>query len=434
MSWYIYSRACFTKAICKPILEEFVCGSCHSVFENPCFVQNSVKCTTHHRCAQVDPMCSQCKPACMHRFCLKCIKQSLRKNKHCPLCSQASSSRQVLSDTDMERRIADLDVKCFNDNCTWTGKLGYKRKTYDEHLLHCPSSWFKCKHCNELMSAQSLPQHVESQCKWIEIACPECLEPFKRKDLQLHRAEHCPMAVQTCICLKKILRKDMILHVCSERKIMCLFSGCLHSCKPNDMMEHQRECEYNPIVTCVICEVSMDRDKMNQHDCSKLTVQCKCLEFHKRSEMDAHRLVCKSQTVKCDFENIGCEWSGPRSTLLDHQNQNMGHHLALQHKRSVISFESASKRPRLEISANDRPKCPSQTIIIGTYAEILVNDIPIPVEIVLPPTNCPKDVYYCRILLGRVYHLECLKENAIFAAGTFIPLIFWDYLKKAINI
>eukprot|EP01084_Bolivina_argentea_P261830 442627_1 len=236
-----------------------------------------------------------------HIFCKQCIDQLIVVNGrsfNCPLCQTKCIADTVTRVKFIDRQIRDLKVKCPNKTKnkqflatqidqdksrkntnlseTTDTKIGQKRQrlfdnkhennmnhnkrtklsvhelcewigSYSDlknHIKICPLERMTCEYCYSLMLQRELEKH-HTICLLFPMKCAQCRKAgIYRKDMTLHIAEACPMALISCNkCQQEITRKDDWIHKlteCQEALINCRFYpfGCREKLKRKDEKKH----------------------------------------------------------------------------------------------------------------------------------------------------------------------------------------------------
>eukprot|EP01027_Heterolobosea_sp_BB2_P015284 GEZU01021886.1.p1 GENE.GEZU01021886.1~~GEZU01021886.1.p1 ORF type:complete len:429 (+),score=97.51 GEZU01021886.1:172-1458(+) len=233
-----------------------------------------------------DPVLTNCK----HRFCRKCILQSLKQRNTCPICraeikNPATELKEDITAFDL---INDSNVYCerVNVGCKWEGPLsnlkdhvrgcsyvsigceyvkrgcGEKnilRKDLAEHVKVCPFRDVKCDFCGDIIIAKNLEDHHNNKCLEFAIACPNaCGAQLKRKQVDSHLRDSCGLAEIDCQfaahgCTAKMKRKDERAH----------------------MQEHIHE--HVRLLNATVCRLSLTTAKLEEEN-RRLTAKCAALE------------------------------------------------------------------------------------------------------------------------------------------------------------
>lgn len=81
----------------EPVTHDYLCPICQEILH--------------------DPILTEC---CGHRYCKRCMDHALRVSQQCPMCR--ASGFRVLPDKRTQREIGELEVRCEEAGCSWTGK------------------------------------------------------------------------------------------------------------------------------------------------------------------------------------------------------------------------------------------------------------------------------------------------------------------------
>jgi hypothetical protein len=214
--------------------EEYLCAICSDVLVKP----------------------HQCKDG--HVFCLACINQWLQTKKNCPICRISLKSNDLGNCRVIENVVGKTIVRCRNSSMAVVEKPATRRaKRLKTNNSAC---------CEWTGAMSALDYHVENDCMFSMIGCPNADKG----------------------CLKQMERQLVAEHL----------ESCLYEC-----------------VTCEYCaETGICKARMGQHlaVCNMVIVSCinKCGLTHLRQEKDAHEAVCPQAIVTCPFVSHGCDVAG----------------------------------------------------------------------------------------------------------------------------
>ena len=197
-----------------------------------------------------DPHLTAC---CGQHFCETCLQHWFRKQGRevCPHCREENSNHFL--DKPVKREIDGLKIHCSNrkTGCSWVGALsslkphlesekgcGYvevscskncnkqlKRKDLTKHLTqHCPLRKYKCQHCGEEDTYQTITEKHYDECPSYPLDCPnKCgVRGIMRSKMGQHRSK-CPLEPVNCPfqetgCQATLLRKDLDGHVAASNQ------------------------------------------------------------------------------------------------------------------------------------------------------------------------------------------------------------------------
>jgi hypothetical protein len=151
------------------VLEEFKCGICLNLVEDPV------------------------STTCEHFFCRECIENQLT----CPMCRR---SFKVTSDRRSEKILMALSVKCplTEKGCEWEGELGnvadHFEKACEYNEVDCP------KGCGKVLKGprDTVNKHL-TYCGDFPLPCPAgCRSTRKRKEMKQHLSSECLEEVVSC--------------------------------------------------------------------------------------------------------------------------------------------------------------------------------------------------------------------------------------------
>ena len=225
------------------IIDAFECVVCFNVADNPV----------------------RCSLSCPAISCSACMQQTLVHTRHCPTCHKDIDIEiNILELRDIRTRndILSHQVYCLNkadeydkidqqtssdsgkrkaapdhDKCLWTGKYDQlsahlnqcdyemvkctnfgcedkcERWMLMEHLPVCVHRMANCGHCNDIVKAAAMLNHLR-QCPKVDVAC-ECGFECLRDELPAHRDKDCPLVEIGCDvigCDAKMMRGDYEKH------------------------------------------------------------------------------------------------------------------------------------------------------------------------------------------------------------------------------
>ena len=336
------------------------------------FVGETIEKFTCNICAKVqrDPHLTSC---CGQHFCESCLNHWFKKRgkKVCPHCR--------------------------DENFIHIINKAHKREI-DKLKIYCTHSVVECQWVGELCNLQTHLNSV-SGCGYVEVECPnKCKEPsvlqlndkirlFKRKDLQEHCKNECPLRRYKCKhcglvdTYKAITGRggyylpsgDHHYAMCPNFPLDCPNDCGVRAIKRKDMTTHRNKCLKELVVCPNKCRISssstrqvmrIDLQKHLSSECYLRQYKCKycghestyqaitgkytilgyvchhdqCLEYPlvcrnqcgeraiKRKDMPVHRDKCPLELIKCPF---GCEDSVVRKNISDHMAIQSQEHLLL---------------------------------------------------------------------------------------------------------
>ncbi len=130
----------------------------------------------------------------------------------CPLCKH--DLLVTHKDKYFQRKVLQLEVSCGLSLCFWRGELG----AFDNHILSCPQSPWKCQYCNFEAILREKESHM-TVCMKCPVVCPNNCEigSIPRCDAEKH-IEMCPLQPVKCEfsevgCTQLVPRKNVAQHV-----------------------------------------------------------------------------------------------------------------------------------------------------------------------------------------------------------------------------
>ncbi len=147
--------------------DELICAICLDVLKNPHCCRNG------------------------HAFCLNCITSALQTYSKCPTCKCILSIDILMVGLCQRNLVAELNVKCQNESCDWTGPLHQKEKheTRCDHI-QCPLFAAGCcaiAHCRgSVTHKQLLENHIFNfKCYTLDSNKPSNSHHVMLKDVQI---------------------------------------------------------------------------------------------------------------------------------------------------------------------------------------------------------------------------------------------------------
>ena len=185
----------------------------------------------------------------------------------------------------------------------------------------CLKQWFKkqgtkiCPHCRSETFTHMRDLPLRRKINALEVYCPNqkegCKVITKIGELNSHR-NGCGFAKVICTqgCGKSILRKDMIQHCgeeCSKRKTSCKYCG---------KVDHFETINGKHTTVCEECPVNCPRGCVHPWP-----------GVFKRKDLAKHTEVCPLETVRCPFNEAGCDAKVLRKDLSAHMESSTQQHL-----------------------------------------------------------------------------------------------------------
>jgi hypothetical protein len=284
--------------------EEFLCGICMDILRDP------------HSC---------CKEG--HTYCLTCITDALKLNRHCPTCRQSFVGTSSL--------VKNRAIQNMIDKSTVGCPHGESRSNKTQEPL--------CKRIKTELSASSFSSAC---CSWQGLY----------KDLSKHLDNDCELAVCDCPlqgCLEKMMRKDLSDHqrVCPNRTVTCHRCGSIDQALAAE--SHEEVC---PEVE-IVCSNTEIRNG---------TTVDECKQEYKRKDAALHESVCKLAVVDCVYAPFGCMDKCLRKDMNQHLLDE-----ALSHAEMSVSkcMSHSGKQVTWQVdwSLLGRSLLDSKKLIVGEY-------------------------------------------------------------------
>ena len=244
----------------EPIPEEVqtVCSICLLTLKEPCIVG-----------------------CCGNRFCKACIKPA-KQLRFCPLCK--ASNFQMLPDKQLERLLNQRNVYCLlrDSGCKWTGELNKlpNHLHFVDDVVHVSTSLGKtdiceflpipCVYCKEYFRRIDMEKH-KSNCNARPSVCKYCCYKCPFKDLVSQHLQKCSLYPITCknLCGKDFKRKDLEAHLandCPLQKVDCeyRYAGCGEKVSRKDVADHmEMKLRTHLSLVSTRCKQLIDKEKKN---------------------------------------------------------------------------------------------------------------------------------------------------------------------------
>ena len=253
-------------------------------------------------------------------------KQELGKNFLKKSCSADSTTEPV---PDVNTNIDDIQPKVSEHDDNFQEEWVF---------LEDVPEYMKCNIicCNVFVSPQLLTCCGRS-------ICLQCIESHLRRVAVLSdQRPSCP------VCRSEGFKmiENAALEVCiNQLKVQCLYKrkGCGWTGTLQNGKLHLKECDFFPIA----CP--------NKCDCEKI----------QRCDLSKHMAECPLQSVRCNFESIGCstEDSLVRRNVHSHSENNVHHHLFLVAQTNLkISTECSAALAKLELKWRNNDKQAEESV------------------------------------------------------------------------
>jgi len=210
--------------------------------------------------------------------------------------------------------------------------------------------------------------------------CPVCkeksdsldIEPAGREiveQLDLLRVS-CPSQVSGCEWTGT--RGSLAHHIseCSFLTVSCGNKGCpateiLRSSLP----AHLRECLHRPVV-CDRCETKVTYRDIEDHVdvCEFEPIPCHfCFAMFPRNELSSHIIeLCPESSVPCALQRFGCDWSGKRSKIAEHDGECPLRHVSAY----LLDQEEETKRLAAENASLKQEQAKLSQIVAKMRADL----------------------------------------------------------------
>jgi hypothetical protein len=289
----------------------------------------------------VDPVYLNCGNQTIHILCKQCLENYEKSQNQvsyyyslkCPVCR--SSYTKITNIPYYETIIADLELRCENNGCGWTGTI----ETYKTHRNLCEFKMIKCSNdqCNEMVVLPKLKEHLAC-CEYTKADCVLCQSKYIKKDEDMHismlNCDKCENDYNKCIFISH-------QSVCEHQLISCW--RCKQDIKKKDKTEHDNNQCPERYITCIHCmfyyQLKYQNDRHIMHIendnckyCDKIFPKC-LMEKHLKNDCD---LVLR----KCEFD--GCEETYTKITFKNHMAMCAGEHLLLLNKSNKTINENIS--------------------------------------------------------------------------------------------
>ncbi|RDD40711.1 TNF receptor-associated factor 4 [Trichoplax sp. H2] len=226
--------------------------------------------------------------SCDHSSCKSCLQQLLRDRQPCPVDGINIVEEECEVDTELQQRIAKLQVQCANRNigCVWQGTYNqFQRHLSDE----CKFQSIQCPHnCGERINDCSLDDHVQNHCQYRIIRCQFCENRIEARNMESHWDQCDEFPVQCPIDHEcdEVPRGKLQEHIDSQCQYVivdCPFQkdGCNYRAERGSMKKHFRKDAINHLILLKSL-LDRQRDKVaQQHEI--IAEQCKKIMELKKS-------------------------------------------------------------------------------------------------------------------------------------------------------
>ncbi len=189
------------------------------------------------------PVLTEC---CGQHFCRYCLKKWITRKKAtiCPHCRTKNFNKIVSQPT--IRKIKELQVYCTNRKNGCKEILSYG--AFPEHVNICPFEVVTCTNNCDIagLLRKDLKQHCQEECSNRIVNCSLCNEEGKHSLIVGDHTKWCPDVILECPnkCGEKVKRKDIEQHreqQCPLEVVECAFkeAGCEVSLPRKDLPDHE---------------------------------------------------------------------------------------------------------------------------------------------------------------------------------------------------
>lgn len=219
-----------TKLFVEQPSDEFICGLCLDVLNNP------------HQCRNG------------HCFCYGCVCSALAVQKVCPICKCSMTVESMHGNLLIRNLIEKTNVKCENEGCDWTGAL----HKLDNHLSNdCDYRLLICTNdgCSLLLPKLQIEAHIKDECPYRKIVCEFCSKALKSEDFSDH-LDVCELRPIVCRCKLTLLNEQLADHLrddcpmemcpCPLFYMNCCTADCPQRVIRSDINEHISQVTQNP--------------------------------------------------------------------------------------------------------------------------------------------------------------------------------------------
>ncbi|XP_066930818.1 TNF receptor-associated factor family protein DDB_G0290965-like [Clytia hemisphaerica] len=250
------------------------------------------------------------------------------------------TSCQCLICQELIRQCVELPCRhpfCSSCLLRWEDQKRKERKGLEQERT------FRCMLCNQEYKIQEkkkntvvdniITEDIEVLCKHHEQGCPWT---GAINDFMQHANTDCPYV-----------------------EITCHFTGCDVRFLRKAKQQHEQDCPMKEM-NCVYCQMAFkESDEQNHYrQCLKYPTKCPnqgCEIVFPKNEVSGHQNTeCLFQTIKCEFENFGCNVQVLQKDHDDHKAMNSQHHLRfVLHKYNESKEELNSIKNELYIAKNE---------------------------------------------------------------------------------
>ena len=127
--------------------------------------------------------------------------------------------------------------------------------------------------------------------------------------------------------------KNHINKECKFQPIKCPNKDCPFIVLRKDLNSHLFQCDYNePFIKCLYCDKAIKRKELESHFqiCPEMLIDCnKCGKKLKRKLLENHNARCPENIIKCKYWEFGCKKKIKRKFMNDHENLEISNHYNL---------------------------------------------------------------------------------------------------------
>ena len=184
-----------------------------------------------------EPTVTDC---CGGHFCSGCILNVLKGTKQCPLCRRRKF--KTLVNKAVERKIADLRVRCGMTGCQWEGPMRDVGAHQERETGDCGFVFVECPaRCGSQTLRAHIPAHLRDHCPKREVCCSHCRYKATFDQMASDHWVACPngCTIDAAVRFQRC-RLDLHLSECPNQLVPCDFRdlGCDERIRRQDSFEH----------------------------------------------------------------------------------------------------------------------------------------------------------------------------------------------------
>ncbi|KAL4438604.1 hypothetical protein ABPG74_015502 [Tetrahymena malaccensis] len=204
----------------------------------------------------------------------------------------------------LEKECMFVDVNCPDEGC----QIIILKKDLEEHLKVCEYFLVKCEYCENDYYRKDKKDHEEYVCQNYPVKCDneQCQEIVKRVDLKKHLL-NCLYKLDICnYCQQVYNQTQKHLHEqnCQERKLKC--KGCKCGFKQFELKDHQKQCNQIKF-KCKLCLQEFPQFEFNDQHNKEKCMEHIILNLQKENQIlkdQNQQLMQQQKTIEQKLDQI----------------------------------------------------------------------------------------------------------------------------------